>query len=253
MSTVLSILEPLGLAWTLLLASAGWCAWRGRGRLACAFAVPALVLWLGGATPLSYWLLAGLERPFYRTGRPVGTADAVVMLGGTHDRALGEPLPVNLGPSADRITTAVELVRQRRAPVLVLGGGSYEDGPVYRPEAELVVEWLRRWGMPGGEIVSLGICSSTRDEAEKAAVVGAGRGWERLILVTSGWHLRRAVACFRRAGLEVEPVGCDFLGAPGLEAGAGWGVVPDARQLDHFRLWWHEVVGMAWYRWKGWM
>lgn len=254
-SKLISILEPLGLAWVFLLAAVGWCVWRGRRRLALGFVLPALILWVGGATPLSYWLLAGLERPFYRTGQAgTGTeADAVVMLGGTHDRAVDEPLPLNLGPTADRITTAVELVRQGRAGVLVLGGGSYEEEGQYRPEAELVMDWLRRWGIPRGEIVSLGICTSTRDEAEKTAALASGRGWRRLILVSSGWHLRRAAACFRRAGLEVLPVGCDFIGAPALRARAGWGVVPDARQLDFFRVWLHEVVGLAWYRWKGWI
>jgi uncharacterized SAM-binding protein YcdF (DUF218 family) len=44
---------------------------------------------------------------------------------------------------------------------------------------------------------------STRQNAEKSAVLLHARGWERVVLVTDPYHLPRASRLFRKQGLEV--------------------------------------------------
>ena len=73
-----------------------------------------------------------------------------------------------------------------------------------------------------------------------------------MLVVSTAAHLRRAEATFRKTGLEVHPVGCDFVGLDRLAAKGQWLWVP---RLDGFLLvntWIHEEIGWFYYRLKGW-
>ena len=81
----------------------------------------------------------------------------------------------------------------------------------------------------------------------------AAHGWRRVLLVSSGYHLARAEAVFRKAGLDVMPAGAEFLGLDGLDGKGSWMVVPRSRGFDLIGYWAHEQVGWIFYRWKGWV
>jgi len=248
------LLQPTGLLWLLLCGTAvGF--FRSRQRVwGCWFGVAALLLWIVGATPLPAQLVASLERPYVAAARNPPLADAVVMLGGTHDFAPRALVSVNFAASGDRVMTALELIRLGRAPALLLGGSSYDRYGEKRPESELLMAWMREWHLPTGELIPLEISASTRDEATQVAQLVRQRGWHRVLLVTSAGHLRRSVATFQRAGVEVFPVGCDFDGLDALDhPDRLWCVVPRASHLDWFQSWFHEQAGWWWYRLRGWV
>lgn len=100
-------------------------------------------------------------------------ADAVVVLSGSEQR-----LPVGL-----------RLVRERVAPVLVLSAGS---------EAEEIDPRISRLcSGSGGLVPRRPLCfeadpSSTRGEARAIARLARRRGWDELVVVTSGFHVFRA-------------------------------------------------------------
>lgn len=249
-----NLCQPTGLLWLLLWVGA-WVLLRRRqfrwGFLAVLLAVG---LWTIGATPLPARLLAELERPYVALARNPPVADAVVMLGGTHDYSPRTLLPMNFGPSVDRVTTALELIRTGKARALVLGGAFYRLHGEERPDSELLEQWMRAWQLPTGELLRLGMCANTRDEAERVAKLARERGWRRVLLVSTAAHLRRGEGTFRRVGLEVVPVGCDFQGLDALDhPDQLWRVIPEAGNLNWFQSWFHEVVGWWWYRLKGWL
>ncbi len=253
MAMIEALLQPLSLAWLALLGIGAAAAWRRHRALAAAALVPAVLLHLLGATPLSPWLLSRLEEPYRHSARSVPAVPAVVLLGGTHDFSPRNVLPLDFGGTVDRVLTAVELVRQEPSRVLVLGGSRYDapDGGA-RPDAELIRDWLERWGIAPREVVILGICTSTRDEAERTRALAAARGWDRVAMVSSAGHLRRAGATFRRAGVPVVPVGCDFTGISLLEGSRHWFLLPRIGHLAVFSQWLHEELGWAYYRVRGW-
>ena len=249
-----NLLQPTGLLWLILLVGAVVLWRRKQVRWSwVAFGFAAL-LWLFGATPLPAKLIAELERPYVRLARNPPTADAVVMLGGTHNYSPRTLLPMNFGDSVDRVTTALELIRLGRARVLVLGGAYYRYQGQRRPDSELLEVWMRGWGLPTAELIPLGICASTRDEAERVGELARVRGWRRILLVTTACHLRRGEASFRKTGLEVVPIGCDFQGLDAMdEPNRLWKVVPEGGHLMAFQSWFHEELGWWWYRLKGWV
>lgn len=76
----------------------------------------------------------------------------------------------------------------------------------------------------------------------------------RILLVTSAYHLRRAEAVFRKAGMDVIPVACDFVaGLAELESKPLFNPIPRPGGFDKMQLYMHEVIGWWVYRWRGWV
>lgn len=250
---VLDLMQPLGLCWLLL---TFWVvfAWfkRRPGR-----ALPTLawlVLSLATCTPLPSWLLGRLESAHPPvTIESLPQADMIVCLGGGAEPSFIEPTGIHLKGAADRLSTALALALQKKASALVLGGGGYSKDGVEHSEADAFARHLARFGQPPVEIVSLGLCSDTHDEAVKSAALAKERGWRTVLLVTSASHMRRSFATFEKAGLEVIAVPCGYESSFHRVGDMRWLHLPHAGAFAAFASWFHEIVGMAAYRWRGWM
>jgi DUF218 domain len=102
------------------------------------------------------------------------------------------------------------------------------------------------------QVEILGACKNTRDEAIHTEVMAREKGWKKILLVTSAWHMRRALPTFRNTGLEVIPVGCDAPGTAALQNHDRVTLIPRTGTLETFELWFTETLGYAWYRLRGW-
>lgn len=193
-------------------------------------------------------LLASLERPYAGKEWP-DRADAIIVLGGGASWSEHEFAELDFGLAADRVLTAVELSRRGLGKVLVLGGSATVE-PEMAPEPERIRRWLESWEVVRTPILDLGACRNTRDEAVRAAELAREHGWSRVLLVTSASHMKRSHAAFRVVGMDVTPVGCDFAGMAAVLRGRRW--VPQSGSMVLLQLWLHEVVGMWYYRARGW-
>lgn len=249
------LLHPVGFAWFLLLVSTVVC-WRRRRRLGTAVCGgAALLIWLAVQPAVTGPLLAAAERPWRdHTVDQAPEADAVLILGGGWRPSRYDYRGLDLTECGDRLIAGIELCRRGRARVLVLGGDAPWTPVGESADSERVRGWAADWGLGATEIVSLGAVLNTRDEAERARELVERRGWKRVLLVTSAFHLGRAMATFRQAGVPVEPVACDFrwirLG-DGKEVGWGWRAFPDEESVFSLTLWWHEQLGWLSYRLSG--
>jgi uncharacterized SAM-binding protein YcdF (DUF218 family) len=147
----------------------------------------------------------------------------------------------------------LELARMGKAGTLVISGsGAMLDGQE-RVEGDLVRDWLTQRKLVDLPVLSLGHRSDTHDEAIEIRALVRERGWRRVLLVTSAFHMRRALAVFRSAGVEVTPVPCNFLteiSLPSAPPGIG---VPRAGGLHKMDIWLHEQIGWLMYRKRGWI
>jgi uncharacterized SAM-binding protein YcdF (DUF218 family) len=120
-------------------------------------------------------------------------ADAIVVLGcGLHGDAASPAL-------VRRVERGVALFRDGAAPLLLLSGG----GGGARPEADAMHEVAVAHGMPAAAILLEPSSRNTHENAVGSARLLRDRGLGTVILVSDGYHLRRARRLFRGAGLDV--------------------------------------------------
>ncbi len=136
---------------------------------------------------------------------PVAASDlALVVLGcGFAVEGRGEQARLAPGALSRRVAAAAETLASGspygRAAVVIASGGRAWGGIV---EADAIRGELVRLGVPAAVIVCERGSLSTRDNARYSAAAMARRGLRRATVVTCDWHLPRALATFRRAGIE---------------------------------------------------
>jgi uncharacterized SAM-binding protein YcdF (DUF218 family) len=128
--------------------------------------------------------------------QPERQGDAIVVLGSAVWP--GERPSPSL---ARRIDRGVELWQAGFAPVLVPSGGVGRFPPA---EAEVMARVARTGGVPDAALVLDLEATSTSESAEKVGALASTYGWERVILVSEPYHVRRAALLFQGQGLAVE-------------------------------------------------
>lgn len=244
--------HPTGFLWLLLLAAA-LVLLKKRQRLGALFMVGfALLLSVFGGRNAVY-LVGWLEEPYIlRSYDDVPTADAVVLLGGSHEVTKNDLIGFNLNEAADRIFVALEMMRLKKSDTLVVGGGGGKIDGREITEGEALLKWCASWGMTNFTALPLAKSRNTREEALKTAALAREKGWKKIILVTTGVHMKRAAATFRTVGLEVIPVGCDFQ-RTGTPYTAPINPFPIRNGTTYLNYWLHETIGWWVYRWRGWI
>jgi uncharacterized SAM-binding protein YcdF (DUF218 family) len=238
------LLLPTGLLWLGLLWAAVW-AFRRRSRGLGAWLV---LLFLGftlaGNLQLGHLLMAQLESSIPQFPADGAPLDALFVLGGgTEVASQGSPL---LKSSGDRVLEAARLWHAGRVKRLVASGTSDDDR---RGRRDLGLETRAIWmdlGIPTEAIqVIEEPCLTTRDEIKAYTRLQAREGWHRVGLLSSAWHLPRALALARRNGLDVIPIPSDRRGRiPKVQL---WHLVPQQEGFQNTQLACWEVLG----RWVG--
>lgn len=224
-------------------------------RTACALWALALIMPIAEFARWPAHLLARLERPYWAPVSPLPPldhtrADAVVMCGGLLSPSAADFSSANYSGEVDRFLRAVDLARSFGKP-LVLGGGQAggADTPL---ESHYERAWLQAWSLTNLVIHDLGSCRNTHDEALATAQLARTHGWRRVLLVSSAGHLKRASATFRATGLEVTPVGCDFVAVAQVESRRRR-LLPSTASLEKLRLYLSESLGYEYYLLRGWI
>ena len=141
-----ALLQPVAIVWLGLLALCVWQIYKRHYRWAAVPGALFLFVFITGSSPLAGYLLAGLEAPYARTNwDDLPEADAVVVLGGIAAGSEYEITGLDFSARADRIMTGVELIRQEKSKVLVVGGGGYLKEGQWRAEADRLRPWMADW------------------------------------------------------------------------------------------------------------
>lgn len=199
-------LPPTGL---LLLAAGALLLARRRPRLGAAVAGAAVAAVLLLSLPVvAFALMRALEVPPLAAQDRAGAQAIVILAGGRHFSA----------PEWDRVTVGdftlrrlrygAHLARATGLPVLVTGGNPDRTG---RTESDYMQRLLREeFGIAPRWVESRS--RTTRENATLSAPLLQADGVQRVLLVTSSFHMRRARLQFEASGLQVVPAPTDFYG-----------------------------------------
>ena len=198
-------LLPPGIFILGALAAAGVCWRRKKTRQAIGFALAAVLLWIPALKPLAHLLRQGLVADYLSLDLGHVQGDVIILLGGgINDRARDL---TGIGVPSDaltaRIVTAARLQKRLRVPVIATGGSPYESKV---SEAEVIRRFLADLGVAGDQVI---LEPKSRDTFENAALslaICRARGFSRAVLVTSDYHMKRAMETFRHAGFFRRPL-----------------------------------------------
>lgn len=208
------LVQPSTLAVLCVLAGL-WLARRGRpSRLGRRLAWGgALALLAGGLSPIGNVLVLPLEQRFAAVpppgqGEPVA---GIILLGGFEDGWVSQGRGgLGLNEAAERVTEGARLaLRHPQAKVVFTGGvggllgfGAEATGPV--------ADFLADAGIARERLVLEGRSRNTYENAVFTREIVAPRPGERWVLVTSAFHMPRAIGIFRKAGFDVVAYPVDY-------------------------------------------
>ena len=252
MDFLAALLMPLPLG--LILFLIGVVLLRRHFRLGLGLVILGLApLYLLGIEPVSDAFRASLEgrySPVAASEAP--TADAIILLGGgVRVPAAPRRLP-EFGHQGQRAFKAARLYQAGVAPTMITSGIARSGPEPVMSEAAATAWLLAQLGLPADAIEMLPGTRHTREEAMAVRALMEEQGMERVVLVTSALHMPRAAASFEGAGIEVIPIPTAFeVDAQRERRLSRW--LPSAANLAASTRAWHEYLGMAYYRSRGWL
>jgi uncharacterized SAM-binding protein YcdF (DUF218 family) len=173
--------------------------------------VSMVVLAVLGLLPIGNALLLPLEDRFPAWQAEGAAPAGIVVLGGaiTPDVSAARH-EVALNEAAERLTAAAALARHYPDARLIYSGGSgaliYDEGN----EAPLALALFESLGVAAERIALEDRSRNTIENAIFSKTIAQPKPGERWLLVTSAYHMPRAVGAFRSAQFPVEPYPVDW-------------------------------------------
>lgn len=196
-----------------------------------------------GLMPLGAVLMRGLEAP--RAGDHTARtppSHILVLAGGEALHASKRRGMLEVNGHGDRILAGLTLSRAHPdARLWIVGAG--RETSLSANDVESVAEFWRRAGVASRRISTIGgsddTCANLADFAEADRLQG------RTVLVTSAFHMPRALACAEAAGFRPIPYPVDYKTGTG---GWSFNVLANLNTLD---LAAHELIGLIFYKLEG--
>lgn len=205
------VVTPFNIGLAILIFGAALLRWSRLKRTGKGFIVGGIVwvwIWM---TPAMYGFLGRsleLQYPILPVDE-IPSADAIAILGG------GMGISTNVSPyaecwgSVDRVVHGARLYRAGKAKRVTVTGQDTDLS---------TIPMLVDLGVPRDAIEYVEGAGNTEEEGRLISKIVGERDGKvsdevvrppRILLVTSAWHMRRAVLMFRKAGLDVVPAPCD--------------------------------------------
>lgn len=173
--------------------------------------IAALGLAICGFSPLGNWLLYPLESRFPPWDASEGAPDGIIVLGGPIDPDISAARKVPVIRNApDRIVTAAILARKYPNARIIFTGGNADLTSNDAREADYAGEIFERLGISEARLTMERRSRNTFENAEFSKQLAAPKAGERWLLITSAYHMPRAVGLFRKVGFAVEPCPVDW-------------------------------------------
>jgi uncharacterized SAM-binding protein YcdF (DUF218 family) len=193
-----------------------------------------------------------LLRPLERTAGPLlmenigrqppldQTVKWIVVLGGGHNEDPYLPVTSQISSqSLARLAEALRIYRRLPGVKLILSGGKTFDPA---SDAEIYFRIARIMNIPSDDLV---LSPQGRDTEEEARLIRKMVGRDPLILVTSAYHIPRALVLFKKWGMNPIPAPAAHLVKTQSEIAPG-DFYPSAWGLLKAQMTVHEYLGILW-------
>lgn len=243
------LIYPFSFALLLLLLGIGFILFGRRWKGLFAVFISFVILVVAGS-PISKRVYAKHERSFpvmpVESSRQAG---AIVVLGG--DVGIPSAPRVTSQLNGNRLIHAYRLYQAGKAPVILISGGNVFPQEGLEPEAVYSRRLLEEFGVPPGAILLESDSRNTHENAVRTRKILGAIGIDQILLVTSGFHMKRAVLTFEKSGFDVipSPSGISVVDYAQPQLLDWW---PSLGNLKKAQILIHEKIGLMVYRIRGW-
>ncbi len=148
----------------------------------------------------------------------------------------------------DRLLQTVELYKLGLIKKIIFTGGS---GRVLHPEmkeGEYIKRYILFMGIPEKDFIIESESQNTRENALfTKKLIDEKKITGRFLLITSAFHMRRSLNCFKTVGLEVAPYSTDRYSGP-RKFEFDHLFIPNSSAFNDWNVLIHEVVGFVTYK-----
>jgi uncharacterized SAM-binding protein YcdF (DUF218 family) len=255
MTDLVSFVFSVGGITLFVLTAVIWLAARPHSRVArrtaLAFAITyALATVYVFSFAVTKILSFGL-RPLMSTNVPSDISAIVVMGSGSYtiqNWSDGEYSTTD-ATAASRALEAYRLFTMVDPAWIVTCGGRVDPDAFALPTGEAIANLLHQLGVPRARIVTQATARNTHEEALAVAAMMPKLQVQRIILVTSDFHMRRSLGAFRAVGIDATPA---IVREPFPPRSLGDWILPSEFGLGRTNLLAHEMLGIGYYLARGW-
>lgn len=190
-------------------------------------------------------------------GQKIGdtkTHDIAILLGGMAE--YNSDLEVlSIRRQGDRLVQTLSLYHQGKVKkILITGDSGYlTDRGLH--EAKQIKHLLLSWGIPEEDLLTEERSVNTYENAQNTAALLQKKGLadKRLLLVTSGIHMKRALACFKKSGLTCTPHATDLYTGTNRNYFLEQYFIPELDNFNQWALLLKEITGYMAYAMMGYL
>lgn len=186
--------------------------------------------------------------PSYQNNNKV--YDYAVVLGGVtsyHDKKNNQ---IGFYRSVDRLMQAIILYKKGIVKKIVFTGGDatiLEDG---NKEADIIAQYLKDIGLPAEDLIFENNSRNTHENAVYVHDLLKPSGNENILLITSAFHMRRALGCFKKEGMSPDYYVADRYSGKRKYVPDHL-LIPNSETLDRWSMLFHEMSGYVIYKIMG--
>jgi uncharacterized SAM-binding protein YcdF (DUF218 family) len=156
--------------------------------------------------------------------------------------------------SSDRIFQALDLYKQHKIDKIFISGGAGYISKPYETEAVFLRDYLLKIGIPDSVILFESKSKNTAENAlyTKEELINKNQFYtnQDYLLITSGYHMKRALSCFKKQGFKVAAYSVD--GSSGEHQMAlDELLIPNFGTFQNWDVLIHEWIGFAAYKISG--
>lgn len=176
-----------------------------------------------------------------------------VLMGGAMRYYNSETERIVYGNSVDRLIQCVELYKKGKIKKILITGGSGLLWVQKYKEADLLKNVMLNMGIPEADIISENISKNTRENIiYTGKILKNNFKGKTILVITSGYHMRRTLACFKKEGINAVPYSVD-------QYSGRWQwtpdktIIPNASIIQAWDILLHEWTGFLTYKLIGYL
>jgi uncharacterized SAM-binding protein YcdF (DUF218 family) len=190
------------------------------------------------------------ETPAMQENELPGKYDAGIVLGGmiAYDNTLVRP---QFDRAIDRLMQAITLYKDGKIRKIFISGGSGSITEKNALEAIILRAYLIKLGIPDSSILVESHSKNTRENATfSKPILDSLNKSGKYLLITSAFHMPRAIRCFKKAGMNMTPYSADRYSGP-RKFIFDHVFIPNVGALSGWDVLLHEWLGFIMYKISG--